>query len=213
MQFSELLALVGREPVFETGLLLSGDVNPDYLRRQLSGWTASGKLWQLRRGLYTLAPPYRKETPHPFLIANRLVSGSYVSLEAALAYYDLIPEYVAAVTSVTTGRPGEWVNRSGRFLYRHIQPALFFGYERIQLTPGQMAFMAMPEKALLDLVYFQPDGDSPVYLESLRLQNLDRLNIGRLREFAERSARPKLQRAATVIVQLADAEAISYEIL
>ena len=107
MGFRELLAIVGDESLFETGLLLAGDVDPNNVRRQLSRWTTSGKLYQLRRGLYALAPPYQKTDPHPFLIANRLVRASYVSLHAALAYYGLIPEHVPLVTSVTTARPIE----------------------------------------------------------------------------------------------------------
>ena len=82
MKFDRLLEIVSKEPVFETGLLLAGDVAPADVRRQLSRWTASGRLYQLRRGLYALAPLYQKVKPHPFLIANRMVRGSYVSLQS-----------------------------------------------------------------------------------------------------------------------------------
>ncbi len=85
MKFGELLAIVDHEPVFETGLLLSGDREPADARRQLSRWVARGWLYRLRRGLYALAPPHAKTRPHPFLIANQLVRGSYVSLQSALA--------------------------------------------------------------------------------------------------------------------------------
>ena len=64
------------EPLFETSLLLAGEVNPDYLRVQLTRWKNAGRIIQLRRGLYALAPPYRKVRPHPFLIANRLRGAS-----------------------------------------------------------------------------------------------------------------------------------------
>jgi len=36
MEFTRLLEIVGDAPVFETGLLLAGDVDPDNVRRQLS---------------------------------------------------------------------------------------------------------------------------------------------------------------------------------
>ena len=81
---------MGDEPVFETGLLLAGDVDPVDVRRQLSRWTAAGYLYQVRRGLYALAPPYRKVEPHPFLAANRIVRPSYVSLQSALAFHGFI---------------------------------------------------------------------------------------------------------------------------
>jgi predicted transcriptional regulator of viral defense system len=97
---------VGDEPVFETGLLLAGDVDVADVHKQLSRWTSAGRLYQLRRGLYTLAPLYQKARPHPFMIANRVVRGSYVSCQSALAHYGLIPEEVLAVTSVASSRPG-----------------------------------------------------------------------------------------------------------
>jgi len=51
----------------------------------------------------------------------------------------------------------------------------------------QSAFVATPEKALLDLIYLQPDSDSLEYLEGLRLQNLDRLNLNQLIFLAQMS--------------------------
>ena len=63
MKFAQLLAIVADEPVFETGLLLAGPVNPSDMQRQLVRWTQAGRLHQLRRGLYALAPPYRQTTP------------------------------------------------------------------------------------------------------------------------------------------------------
>ena len=105
MRFRALLEIVEDEPVFETGFLLADDVDPADVRRQLSRWVKDGRLLQLRRGLYALAPPYRRTRPHPFLVANRLVRGSYVSLQSALAHHGVIPEHVPVTTSVTTGRP------------------------------------------------------------------------------------------------------------
>ena len=60
MDFKRLQEIVGKEPVFETGLLLAGKVNSADVRRQISRLTASGRIIQLRRGLYTLAPPFQK---------------------------------------------------------------------------------------------------------------------------------------------------------
>ena len=87
MEFNWLLEIIGNEPLFETSLLFAGNVNPQEIRHQLSRWTAAGKIYQLRRGLYALAPPFQKVIPHPFLIANHLVPGSYISLQSAMAFY------------------------------------------------------------------------------------------------------------------------------
>ncbi len=213
MKFAQVVGVVGDEPVFETGLLLAGDVDPADVRRQLSRWVRAGRLHQLRRGLYALVPPFQKVNPHPFLIANRLVRGSYVSLQSALAYYGLIPEHVPVVTSVTTAKPGRWDTPLGSYAFRHIKPDLLYGYRLTELGAGQNAFIATSEKSLLDLVYLQPGGDKWDYLQELRLQNLDGLNLSELRRLADRAASPKLQRAAVQIAALAHAETLEYETL
>ncbi len=213
MKFSELLKITGDLPLFRTGLLLAGDVDPGDVRRQLSRWTTAGKLIQLRRGLYALAPPYQKVKPHPFLIANRLVAASYVSLSAALAYYGLIPEYVPVTTSVTTGRPGTFETPLGRYEFHHLKLSRFYGYRLLEVETGQQAFVALPEKALLDQLYLQTGGDALPYLRSLRLQNLPRLDVELLQQLVERAASPKLERAAANILTLIAAEEDGYETL
>lgn len=213
MNFAELLEIVADEPVFETGLLLAGDVDPADVRRQLSRWVKAGRIYQLRRGLYALAPPFQKVKPHPFLVANRLVRGSYVSLQSALAHYGLIPESVPVTTSVAASRPGRWETPFGLFDYRHIQPGLLTGYRQLDLGGEQKALVAAPEKALLDLVHLEPGADSPEYLHELRLQHLEELDLDKLRHLALDAGKPKLQRAAERIARLAEAEALDYETL
>ena len=213
MNFEKLLEIVGNAPVFETGLLLAGDVGPANVRRQLSRWTSSGKLYQLRRGVYTLAPPYQKVKPHPFVVANTLVHGSYVSLQTALAHYGLIPDVTVVTTSVTTSRPRAWTTPVGAYVYRYVKSDWFHGYRRLALGGGQAAFVATPEKALLDLVYLTPGGDNRAYLEELRLQATEQLDLAELARLAEESESPKLQRAAGMIAALARAEAEAYETL
>lgn len=212
MDFDQLLHIIGNEPVFETGLLLAGSVDPNDVRRQLSRWTKNGKLYQQRRGVYTLAPPYQKVKPHPFLIANKLVRNSYVSLQSALAYYGMIPEYVPVTTSITTTRPARWETDLGIYTFRRIKKEWFTGYQNVALGNGQSAFIATPEKALLDLIYLQPGSDSTDYLNELRLQSLEQLDIIELGKLAKKSAKPKLQRAARFITDLA-AKAGEYEVL
>jgi predicted transcriptional regulator of viral defense system len=203
MVFDRLVELVGGEPVFDTGLLLSGGVDADGVRKQLSRWAKQNKVYQLRRGLYALAPPYQKLTPHPFLVANRLSQASFVSLQSALAYYGMIPEGVPVTTSVTTGRPGRWQTPLGVYEYRHVQVGFFYGFGLISMDARQQVFIASPEKALLDLVYLTPAGDSPDYLAELRLANLDRLDWAELERLASRADKPKLARAVREMRRLA----------
>jgi predicted transcriptional regulator of viral defense system len=206
MKWEDLLSTVAQEPVFSSALLLTLARDPADVRKQLSRWVKVGKLIQLRRGLYALAEPYRKSTPSPFLIANRLREPSYVSLQSALAHYGLIPEYVPAVTSVTTAKPGEIVTPLEQFIYRHCKKSFFHGYSELELTQGQAAFVAVPEKALLDLVHLTPGGDRLEFLNELRLQNSDLLDLGVMQRMAQKSRSPKLVRAAERVARLAEGE-------
>ena len=88
-----------------------------------------------------------------------------------------------------------------------------FGYQLAELPKDQRAFVATPEKALLDLIYLQTGGDSPDYLSELRLQNLDRLNLEELRRYADLTGSHKLRRAIAVVMDLAHAEADEYKAL
>jgi len=63
-----------------------------------------------------------------FEIANRIYVPSYISYEMALSYYNLIPESVYDITSVSTRRTYNFNTLIASFSYRTIKPCLFFGY-------------------------------------------------------------------------------------
>jgi len=210
MEFDSLVKLVGDDPIFESSFLLAGNVDPKLIRIQLSRWVKAGKIYQLRRGLYSIAPPYQRRQPHPFLVANHLQKASYVSLQSALSFYGLIPEVVNITTSVSTGRPERLETPLGTYEFRHIKTELLFGYRMAELGE-QSALIATPEKALLDLIYLQPGGDTTVYLKELRLQNTEKLNKDLLRNQSEKFNTPKLQNAVKGILQLISGESEEFE--
>lgn len=210
MEFDSLLSLIGNEPVFASSILLAGNVDPKLIRVQLSRWVKVGKIYQLRRGLYSIAPPYQKRQPHPFLVANHLQKASYVSLQTALSFYGLIPEIVNITTSVSTGRPERLETPLGKYEFRHIKTELLFGYRMFEFGE-QSVLIATPEKALLDLIYLQPGGDSPAYLKELRLQNTEKLDKHLLRKQSEKFNTPKLQNAVKEILQLMSGESEEFE--
>jgi hypothetical protein len=89
--------------------------------------------------------------------------------------------------------------------------ASFFGYQCVDLPKEQSAFIATPEKAILDLAHLTPLADTIDYLRQLRLQNLERLNLDRLYELAQRAKKPKWQRVVEHIIRLAGEELAGYE--
>jgi predicted transcriptional regulator of viral defense system len=202
MKFEKLLQLLKGEAIFSSSILLAGNVSVHTIRRQLMRWVANGKLIQVRRGLYAVARPYKETQPHPFLVANMMKGASYVSLQSALEHYGIIPEYVPVITSVTTKRTEVITNKLGMFKFNHIKKELFWGYKEIEVLDRTKIFIASPEKGLLDLIYLTPQSDGIEYLQELRMQNTDKINIGVLRDYAKKFKTPKINRAAENIIKL-----------
>ncbi len=203
MKWEDLTAILQGDSVFRTGRLMAGQASAADVRRQVSRWIESGRLIQLRRGVYSVAPRYaRSEQPHPFVVANTLRTASYVSLHSALAHHGMIPEHVPVTTSITTKRPEELETGLGRFLFRHVSPKLFFGFADRPLSGGQHALIATPEKALFDLLYLTPRSDDRSYLRELRLEFVTSFSISRLEEVADRAGSVKVARAARMLRKL-----------
>ncbi len=206
MKWDEFLHMMDDQTIFEPAMLFAGNDRPAEVRRQLSRWVKAGKLHQVRRGLYTVAPPYAKIRPQPFAVAGRLTWPSYVSLQSALAYHGLIPEAVPVVTSVTTGRPGYHDTQAGRYKFHHVKRDFFWGYHEVKFGNGQFAYIAAPEKALLDQCYLTPGADSPDYIRELRLDPEGNVEPERLISFAERSESAKLCRFVSMFVSWLESE-------
>jgi len=177
MQWPDLLRLVGAEPVFSSALLLAGPTSVPRVRLQLSRWVRAGRLLQLRRGVYALAQPWRKIDPHPFTVANALQRGSYVSLQAALSFHGVIPEHAPVVTSIGPGRPETISTALGGFQFNHMAAPLLYGYALIDVASGQRAFVASPEKALLDTIYLRK---AIPFRDELEFALLDRERLDRM---------------------------------
>jgi predicted transcriptional regulator of viral defense system len=183
MRYLTLLERAADLPVIDTKTLRTWGGDPRSLSVQLSRWVRQQKLVPLRRGVYLLPAALRRAQAPLEYLANLLVVPSYVSLERALAFHGLIPETVPVVQSITRGRPMVFETEAGTFQYRHVKKDWFFGYRETELGSGS-ALIAVPEKALLDLVYLSRGAFTPERIEELRLQELERLNLAALTRMA-----------------------------
>ena len=198
MEFEVFLKKVSNLAVIEAEALYSGTAKRSSIEVQLSRWHKAGKLIQLRRGLYALSETYRKAEIYGLAVAAVLHRPSYLSLEKALEFHNLIPEQAVAYTSVTSNRPAVFKTGLGDFKYTHIQKSFFWGYSAATLN-GQTAFVALPEKALLDFFYLRHGPVTEAYIDGLRLQNLEDLDEKRLIQFAKKMNKPKLFRVAELL--------------
>ena len=78
-----------------------GDVNT----AQMSSWKQKGYLKSAKKGMYVLTD----SQVDILLMANEL-NDSYISLEFALSFYQIIPELTQVVTSVSNNRQEEIEN-------------------------------------------------------------------------------------------------------
>lgn len=202
MKLDDLLKKARGLPVINTEHLLAGVSNPGPVQVQISRWCKSGKLVKLKNNVYLLSENLRKLEINEFHIASLLKKPSYVSFEKAFEYYGLIPEAVSVYTSVTTKRPGKITSPIGVFDYRHIKKSLFWGYKPVTVNK-QLAFIAFPEKALLDFFYLKGMHIDIDYLDEMRLQNLEEINLKRLLEFAEKFKSPGVLKASRIIKEYA----------
>lgn len=190
-------------PYFTSAIFSALPGSEKTLYNQMDRWVKAGYVVRLRRGLYTLNSDDRRAGLSLRLIANILYSPSYVSLEFALSHYGMIPEAVFAVTSVTTRKTQEFTNPFGRFIYRSIREAAFFGFEAARDEFGNDSLIAVPEKALLDYLYFNapPGGriDETFFDDSMRLQNAEQLDLDSMEEMAKRMGASKLDEAVSAL--------------
>lgn len=131
----------------------------DYKRPndKISDLLKSNALISVRRGLYITGPKMDLPSPEPFLIANHLRGPSYVSLESALSYWNLIPERAYEISSVTIKTSKKYKTPVGRFSYQQLKiPYYSYGIKNISYSSKQTALVASPEKALCDKIVLTP---------------------------------------------------------
>lgn len=124
------------------------------IKNNLTNWLGKGYITRLKRNLYERVQPGERWHIPDYYVANRLYQPSYVSLEAALSFYNMIPEEVAEVTSVTTKATRTIRNKYGMFTYRTCKKDAFLGY-KIMKIEGYKTLIADREKALVDFIYYR----------------------------------------------------------
>ncbi len=89
-------------------------------------------------------------TDNEFVIASQLIEPSYISLHTALYLNNKIMQFPKKIECVN---PKNTLHENN-FEYYKINPKLFFGFKKIRLS-GSWAFVAEPEKALIDGIYLK----------------------------------------------------------
>jgi predicted transcriptional regulator of viral defense system len=161
-------------------------VDPKFDSAQLTEWQEKKYIKKVRRGFYVFSNENLNEWKL-YYIANNIFKPSYVSLESALSRYNLIPEGVYTITSVTTNKTIKFEDGLARFAYRKILPSLNWGYELVSVY-GVKVKMASIEKTVLDYLYFHPEMTDNRDFHEWRFNSeefLEQANIKKYRAYAK----------------------------
>jgi predicted transcriptional regulator of viral defense system len=160
-----------RQAFFKQICFTSGQVfawYPEFDKNNLWRWNKKGYLLKLRQGYYMFAE--HSDLPDiDYYVANCIYKPSYISLHTALAFFGLIPESVIQIVSITTLKTSLFKNEIGSFSYKRIKESLFWGYDYLEFSGNRTVMMAIPEKALLDLLYLYPFYQTEKEILDLRL--------------------------------------------
>jgi predicted transcriptional regulator of viral defense system len=177
---------------------------PNFNVVQLSQWQNKGYIKKIIKGKYIFTDLQPNEEIL-FLIANELLSPSYVSLEIALSWYGIIPEGVYTVTSVSTIRTITHNTDVGIFEYRKIKQEAFFGDQLKEIEGSNRSFrIASLEKALVDYLYYKNELNTLTDIESLRLNKevlKKEINYTLLLSYTKLCKNKELQKRVNNLVQ------------
>lgn len=183
MRFREFESRIRELPAFN--LNDARKLDPAFHRQQLNYWRNQGYIKPLAGSYYVLADRALDET-YLYMVANKIYEPSYVSLESALAYYEIIPETVFGVTSVSSRKTKQYQTTWGLFSYRSVKPQYMLGYQVMESSQRNRFKIANLEKALVDYLYLHSDIHAIADFEELRW------NRTQLRQRLDRSILEKL---------------------
>lgn len=190
-------------PIFSLSDL--NKLNEKVYHHRLIEWQKKGLIERIANGVYKFSDVELNELKL-FFIANKIYPPSYISLETSLSYYNLIPETVYNITSVTTKKTSRFNSKYGNFFYRKINTNLFWGYTLIQ--KGNLTIkIAEPEKAILDYFYLHPELSNLNSVSELRLK-LDQIkeiiNFEKLDKYLVLFNNKQLQKRIKLLLRLSE---------
>jgi hypothetical protein len=233
MKFDEIVRQFGGLPWFDFEMvhLMSGETD-ECVHTELYRWRQAGKIVELRRGLFSLADPWRRwvagsgsgdtagavtegrwrdSATIGAVLAGGIYPPSYLSAGWALWWWGLFEgDFGKEYTSVTARPAREFENAFGRFSYATLPRDMLFGTVNVEAA-GRKVRVASPEKALLDFCFIEGGEWGAARWEGLGLdaRNIRKIDCALLGELASRSGRPRLKRAAKSFGRMAKAGASS----
>lgn len=149
-----------------------------YPRNKINSLIKKGVIIRIKKGLYVLSPEFGGNIDY-CILANLIYGPSYISLDFALSFWNLIPERVETVTCITNRRNKSFTTPVGKFTYKYINDTIFYKGIIVQENSNGSYMIASKEKALCDKIALLKKikvGDMYIYLKDDLRIDFDELN-------------------------------------
>lgn len=158
---------------FDYNLLLYALRDYKKPRDKIRGLVKDKDIVRVKKGLYVLGKAYNKPY-NTFVLANLIYGPSYITGQTALAFWNMIPERVELIISMTTKRRKQYETPVGRFSYLYCPKTVFsIGIKLEDAGDQKNVLMASPEKALCDITapktHISTKKEMKEFLELMRL--------------------------------------------
>jgi predicted transcriptional regulator of viral defense system len=178
---------------------------PGLDKRRLFEWQSKGYILKLRNTWYCL-PGFLDDPYSTWLTANLVHGPSYISLETALAYHDVIPEGVFMTTSVTTNRPLRLEIHGHTYSYSSLRNDLFTGYLLLETSMNKRKVrIANLEKAIVDFFYFRTEYATYASIKELRFSEpvlREYLDMARIENYLEAAQNKALADRVRIMMKI-----------
>lgn len=127
---------------------------------------------RLIKGKYVLT----KSKVSDFEKAGLILSPSYVSLESALNFYGILPQFPYTITSVTTQKSKKYEINGKEYEFTKLSKRIYSDFVKIDNF-----LIATPEKALIDLIYLASKKLKTIDFSDLDMSIIDWNTFNKLR--------------------------------
>ncbi len=146
---SRLLRAKNTVFTFKDVSLIWQETNPDLIKRRISYYVKTGKLYRIRKGIYAKDKNYDK-----FELATKLYTPSYISFETVLTRAGIIFQYYSQIF-VASYLSREVTIDNQIYSYKKIKDGILTNPCGVENKENYS--IASPERAFLDILYLYKD--------------------------------------------------------
>jgi len=129
--------------------LLWRETDANLVKRRISHYVKTGKLYSIRRGIYAKDKNYDQ-----FELATKIYTPSYISFETVLAKAGIIFQYYEQIF-IASYLSREITIDDERYTYKKIKDSILTNSLGIEIKDNYS--IANPERAFLDIIYLYKD--------------------------------------------------------